>query len=73
VPIVFRLPRDPNDEPILNLAIAAGATHLVTWNHRHLGYLMEGDTREGRDFCRRFRKLQIVNPKQFIDEIDRGR
>ena len=30
VPISFSLPRDPDDEPYLNLAIAAGANCLVT-------------------------------------------
>src|SRR3954470_11841875 len=29
---VFTLPRDPKDEPYVNLAVAAGARYLVTWN-----------------------------------------
>jgi putative PIN family toxin of toxin-antitoxin system len=36
VPKAFRLPRDPDDEPYTNLAIAADAKFLVTWNDRHL-------------------------------------
>lgn len=63
VPLAFHLLRDPKDEPILNLAIAAKATRLVTWNKRHLGYLMKRDTPEGRDFCKRFRRLIIVDPR----------
>jgi putative PIN family toxin of toxin-antitoxin system len=54
VPAVFSLPRDKKDEPYINLAIAAGARYLVTWNERHLTYLMRQDTPEGRDFCQRF-------------------
>lgn len=34
VPRVFSLPRDPKDEPYINLAIAAKADFLVTWNNR---------------------------------------
>lgn len=30
VPASYALPRDPDDEPYLNLAIAANADHLVT-------------------------------------------
>jgi putative PIN family toxin of toxin-antitoxin system len=30
VPRLFSLPRDPDDEPYLNMAIAAGADYLVT-------------------------------------------
>src|ERR1051326_5983179 len=35
-PHVFTLPRDPRDEPLIDLAVAAEADFLVTWNHRHL-------------------------------------
>jgi putative PIN family toxin of toxin-antitoxin system len=30
IPNVFTLPRDPDDEPYVNLALAAGANYLVT-------------------------------------------
>lgn len=70
VPHVFDVPRDPKDSPYVNLAIAAGATHLVTWNYRHLGYLMQQDTAEGRDFCRRYPALHIVDPPTFLAEIE---
>lgn len=43
-PQSFKLPRDPDDEPYTDLAIAAGAQFLVTWNERHLTYLMKQDT-----------------------------
>ena len=70
VPDVFALPRDPKDEPYVNLAISAAASYLVTWNERHLGYLMRQDTPEGREFCRRFPNLKIVDPPTFVREVE---
>jgi putative PIN family toxin of toxin-antitoxin system len=52
-PTVFTLPRDPMDEPFIDLAVAGSAQFIVTWNERHLTYLMDQDTPEGVDFCRR--------------------
>ena len=71
VPKVFPLPRDPDDQPYTDLAIAADAKYLVTWNDRHLTYLMRQDTSEGIDFCRRFPSLKIVDPPTFLAEIRR--
>lgn len=65
----FTLPRDPDDEAYTDLAIAAGAKFLVTWNDRHLTYLMRRDTPEGRDFCTRFPMLKILSPTAFLVEI----
>lgn len=65
-PKTFALPRDPKDEPYINLAIAADARYLVTWNRRHLAYLMNQDTPEGRDFCRRFPDLKVLTPPDFL-------
>ncbi|HET6246477.1 MAG TPA: putative toxin-antitoxin system toxin component, PIN family [Tepidisphaeraceae bacterium] len=69
VPKAFHLPRDPDDEPYTDLAVAAQATFLVTWNDRHLTYLMRKDTPEGVEFTRQFPSLQIVNPPQFLEKI----
>jgi putative PIN family toxin of toxin-antitoxin system len=71
VPKAFHLPRDPDDEPYTNLAIAADAKFLVTWNDRHLTYLMRRDTSEGAEFCRRFPNIRIVDPPSFLAEIRR--
>ena len=68
VPKSFALPRDPDDEPYTDLAIAANADYLVTWNDRHLTYLMRRDTPEGIDFCARFPALKIVDPPTFLRE-----
>jgi putative PIN family toxin of toxin-antitoxin system len=68
--MAFRLPRDPDDEPLINLAIAGDADFLVTWNERHLTYLMRQDTPEGKDFCARYPKLKILPPPKFLRAID---
>jgi putative PIN family toxin of toxin-antitoxin system len=69
VPKRFELPRDPNDEPYINLAIEAGAQFLVT-RDRDLLDLMRWDTEEGRDFQSRFRELNILDPVAFLKEIE---
>jgi putative PIN family toxin of toxin-antitoxin system len=66
---VFTLPRDPDDEPYTDLAIAANAAYLVTWNDRHLTYLMRQDTPEGVEFRQRFPNLKITDPPTFLREI----
>lgn len=33
VPRVFAYDRDPKDEPYINLAIAAGANYIVSWDN----------------------------------------
>jgi putative PIN family toxin of toxin-antitoxin system len=52
-PLHFRL-RDPNDEPFLEVALAAKAEALVTGNKRH--------------FPRKeFEEIKILSPSEFID------
>jgi predicted nucleic acid-binding protein len=70
-PKVFSLPRDPKDEICTDLAVAASAHYLVTWNQRHLTYLMKKDTPEGRDFCAQFPTLTILDPPMLLRELDR--
>ena len=69
VPRSFALNRDPKDEPYINLAIKAEARFLVTWNERHMTYLMRRDTPEGIDFCNRFPSLAILNPVDFLQAV----
>jgi putative PIN family toxin of toxin-antitoxin system len=69
VPKMFVLPRDSNDEPYTDLAITAEAKYLVTWNDRHLTYLMRQDTPEGVEFCRRYPNLRIVDPPNFLKDV----
>lgn len=65
----FRLPRDPKDEPYIDLAIEVNAAYLVTWNARHLTYLMAGDTPEGQEFLNRYPKIRILSPPAFLSEL----
>jgi putative PIN family toxin of toxin-antitoxin system len=73
VPRALSLPRDPDDEPYLDLAVGAAAHYLVTWNDRHLTYLMRHDTPEGIEFCQRFPNLRIVDPVTFLAAVDAAR
>jgi putative PIN family toxin of toxin-antitoxin system len=68
-PKVFSLPRDPDDQTYTDLAVAANASYLVTWNDRHLTYLMRKDTPEGIDFCNRFPGLTILTPPDFLSRM----
>lgn len=72
IPKRFEYPRDPDDEPYINLALAAGATHLISRDNDLLD-LMRWETEEGREFQKRFRFLKIVTPDVFLNEIEKGR
>lgn len=59
-------PRDPDDEPVLNLAIHVGADYIIT-RDRDLLDLMDSDRPEGRSFRRRFPRLRILDPVAFLE------
>ncbi len=65
IPNVFAYPRDPDDEPYINLAIAADAHYLVTWDNDLLD-LMDETTAVGLDFRQRFPDLRILTPVALI-------
>lgn len=67
----FTYSRDPSDEPYLNLAIQTGANFLVA-RDRDLLDLASSHSDEAKEFRRRFRKLKIVGPVEFL-RIVRGR
>ncbi len=67
VPTVFEFPRDPEDEPYINLAIAIGAKFLVS-RDRDLLDLMTAHDVESKQFRQRFRLLTIVEPEDLIRE-----
>jgi predicted nucleic acid-binding protein len=56
VPHVFTYPRDPDDEPYVDLAVAVGATYLVS-RDKDLLELMHDP-----DFGARFPRLAILDP-----------
>nr|WP_238602703.1 putative toxin-antitoxin system toxin component, PIN family [Fimbriiglobus ruber] len=62
---VFRYPRDPKDEPYLNLAIAENADYLVSWDKDILD-LATSDGPEARIFRNLAPRLQIMNPADFL-------
>jgi putative PIN family toxin of toxin-antitoxin system len=67
-PAYLLYPRDPDDEPVLNLAIHVNAQYLVT-RDRDLLDLMDPARPEGREFGRRFPKLRIVDPVIFVLDL----
>jgi putative PIN family toxin of toxin-antitoxin system len=63
IPAVYKLPRDPDDEPNINLAVAAGAEFLISRDTDLLS-LMDDEA-----FCKQFPTLSIVEPVAFLDHI----
>ena len=61
----FNYSRDPSDEPYLNLAIQTGAGFLVARDPDLLD-LASSHSDEAKEFRRRFRKLKIVGPVEFL-------
>jgi putative PIN family toxin of toxin-antitoxin system len=72
VPKLFEYPRDVNDEPYLNLAIAARARYLVS-RDRDLLDLMTGTDVESKQFRQRFRFLRIIEPTALLQAIESSR
>lgn len=68
MPPHFSYPRDPNDEPYLNLAIETEAVFLVSRDNDLLD-LMTDFTDEAKDFRRRYRRIKILNPVEFLGEM----
>lgn len=66
----FAYPRDPNDEPYLNLAIEVQADYLISRDNDLLD-LMNWSQAAGREFQRQFRFLKIVTPEEFLQVMER--
>ncbi len=56
VPSLFSLPRDPDDEPYLNLAITTDVDYLTTWDKDLL------DLMQDAGFRAQYPRLTILNP-----------
>ena len=69
VPKKFSYPRDEDDEPYINLAIAAGANFIIS-RDRDLLDLMAGYTDECKEFRQRFRSLRVVEPGEFLKLLE---
>ncbi len=70
VPQHFAYSHDPDDEPYINLAIEANAVFLVSRDNDLLD-LMTGYADECKNFRRRFRRLKIVNPVEFLAIVEK--
>lgn len=68
VPPVFRLVRDPGDDPYINLAVAGEADFLVTRDRDLLQLAVENDA-QGQELRRLRPQLSIVNPVALLSEI----
>lgn len=71
VPRRFVYPRDPKDEPYINLAVEMKADYLVSHDNDLLD-LMKWEKEEGREFQKRFRFLKILTPENFLAAVDKG-
>ena len=60
VPAAFRLDRDPKDERYIDLAVACGASYLVTWDRDLL------DLMDDEEFGRLFPGLTILEPPALL-------
>jgi putative PIN family toxin of toxin-antitoxin system len=63
VPDLFSLPRDPDDEPYINLALAASAGYLLTRDKDLL------DLMNDPDFRSRYPRLTILNPVAMLQVL----
>jgi putative PIN family toxin of toxin-antitoxin system len=63
VPAAHALPRDPDDEPYLNLALAANAHYLVTWDKDLL------DLMQDTDFHAQYPQLAILTPVALLQAL----
>jgi putative PIN family toxin of toxin-antitoxin system len=66
VPLALQLPRDPKDECYLNLAIAAQASFIVTWDDDLLSLMKQTAFRKDHP------SLSVVDPVTFLAHV-RGR
>jgi putative PIN family toxin of toxin-antitoxin system len=64
VPLAFEYPRDPKDEPYINLAIATNADYLTSRDKDLL------DLMKDRDFTTRFPGIRVLDPTSLLREIE---
>jgi putative PIN family toxin of toxin-antitoxin system len=66
VPLVMQLARDPKGEPYLNLAIAARASFIVTWDNDLLSLM------EQAAFRKDYPSLSVITPVEFLSHVRGG-
>ncbi|BDC51715.1 hypothetical protein F183_A40300 [Bryobacterales bacterium F-183] len=65
----IRLPRDPKDEPYLNLAIEANADYLVTWDRDLLDGVSEAINDVGETFRQLAPGVKVIDPLEFLTAL----
>ena len=68
VPQAFDFPRDPGDEPYIDLAAAVKADYLVTRDNDLLS-LATDHSLEAKQFRQRFPSVVVVNPVGFLAAV----
>lgn len=62
----FIYPRDPKDEPYINLAVQSQADYIVS-RDKDLLDLMTGFDNESKEFRKRFRPLSVIEPVTLLE------
>lgn len=68
VPAAFAHPTDAKDDPIINLAIAAGA-HVITSRDRQLLALRDASTTASAEFMSRFGSIEVLTPVELLERL----
>jgi len=68
VPPRYLHPIDPDDSHYIDLALAANAKLIVSWDN-HLLSLTDDNVPAGQDFRSRFPELMILSPVQLLARI----
>jgi putative PIN family toxin of toxin-antitoxin system len=63
IPTSYPLPRDPDDEPYLDLALCCNADHLVSWDKDLL------DLMQDADFRAQYPQLTILTPVALLQAL----
>jgi putative PIN family toxin of toxin-antitoxin system len=69
VPAIYAHPVDPKDSHYVNLALASGASIIVT-RDKHLLYLTEPSRSQGVEFKSQFPDLLIMQPEQLLQRLE---
>ena len=68
IPKRFSYSRDPDDEIYINLAVETKANYIVSRDNDLLD-LMTDYTPEAKEFRQRFRSLRVIEPLEFLREV----